>query len=203
MFTRNLPGARDAATSSRLPENAAATFRCARLLGRFAAVFMLGLSATVAFAQAPNLGRPVSPAEMAAWDINILPDGSGLPPGSGTPAEGARIYTAKCSACHGPEGKGGASARLVGGEPVKSMNSEKTIANFWPFATTLFDYIRRAMPWQQPRSLTNEEVYALTAYILNLNNLIGERDAMNAQTLPKVRMPNRDGFIVRFPDRTP
>ena len=83
------------------------------------------------------------------------------------------------------------------------MESEKTIASFWPYATTLFDYIRRAMPWQQPRSLTNQEVYALTAYILSQNKLIGETDAVNAQTLPKVRMPNRDGFIVRFPERTP
>ncbi len=153
--------------------------------------------------QSPKLGKPITPAEIAAWDIGILPDGSGLPPGAGTSAEGARIYAARCSACHGPEGKGGASARLAGGEPVKNMETEKTIANFWPFATTLFDYIRRAMPWQQPRSLTNQEVYSLTAYILSLNKIIGESDAMNAQTLPKVRMPNRDGFIVRFPDRTP
>jgi S-disulfanyl-L-cysteine oxidoreductase SoxD len=163
----------------------------------------LALSATVAFAQAPNLGKPISPADIAGWDINILPDGSGLPSGSGTPAEGARVYAAKCAACHGTEGKGGASARLIGGEPIKNMESDKTIANFWPYSTTLFDYIRRAMPWRQPRSLTNEEVYALTAYILSLNKLIEDNGTMNAQTLPKVRMPNRDGFILRFPDRTP
>jgi mono/diheme cytochrome c family protein len=161
------------------------------------------LGSGIAFAQAPNLGKPISPAEIAGWDINILPDGSGLPPGSGTPAEGAKVYAAKCSACHGPEGKGGVNARLVGGETIKIMDAEKTIANFWPYATTLFDYIRRAMPWPKPRSLTNEEVYALTAYILSLNKLIGESDTMDAQTLPKVRMPNRDGFIVRFPDKTP
>jgi S-disulfanyl-L-cysteine oxidoreductase SoxD len=172
------------------------------LLG-FAVALTLALSARVAFAQAPNLGKPISPADIAAWDINVLPDGSGLPPGSGTPAAGARIYAAKCSACHGPDGKGGVNGRLVGGDPIKTIDAEKTIANFWPFATTLFDYIRRAMPWPKPRSLTNEEVYALTAYILSLNKLIGENDTMNAQTLPKVRMPNRDGFIVRFPDRTP
>jgi S-disulfanyl-L-cysteine oxidoreductase SoxD len=166
-------------------------------------ILALGLIAVVGFAQSPNLGKPISPAEITAWDINILPDGTGLPPGSGTPAEGARIYSAKCLACHGQEGKGGPSARLIGGETVKSMDSEKTIANFWPYATTLFDYIRRAMPWQQPRSLTNQEVYALTAYILSLNKLIGDSDTMNAQTLPKVRMPNRDGFIVRFPEKTP
>jgi mono/diheme cytochrome c family protein len=161
------------------------------------------LGSGIAFAQAPNLGKPISPSEIAGWDINILPDGSGLPPGSGTPAEGAKVYAAKCSACHGPEGKGGVNARLVGGETIKIMDAEKTIANFWPYATTLFDYIRRAMPWPKPRSLTNEEVYALTAYILSLNKLIAESDTMDAQTLPRVRMPNRDGFIVRFPDKTP
>ena len=133
--------------------------------------------------RAPNLWKTGYSAEIAAWDISILPDGSGPPgPGAGTPAEGARIYAAKCSACHGPEGKGGVNARLVGGDPIKNMESEKTIANFWPFATTLFDYIRRAMPWQQPRSLTNDEVYALTAYILSLNKLIGENDTINATT---------------------
>jgi cytochrome c553 len=174
-----------------------------RSLYAFAVTFALALSAMVASAQSPNRGKPISAAEIAPWDINILPDGTGLPPGSGTPAEGARVYAAKCSVCHGQDGKGGTSTRLVGGEPIKNMESEKTIASFWPYATTLFDYIRRAMQWRQPRSLTNEEVYALTAYILSLNKLIGESETINAQTLPKVRMPNRDGFIVRFPDRTP
>jgi S-disulfanyl-L-cysteine oxidoreductase SoxD len=90
---------------------------------------------------------------------------------------------------------------VVGGGPLKDMESTKTIANFWPYATTLFDFTRRAMPWQQPKTLTNDEVYALTAYILALNKLIGENDEMNAKTLPKVKMPNRDGFIIRFPDK--
>jgi mono/diheme cytochrome c family protein len=169
--------------------------------GKCAVTMMLLFGSTALFAQTPNLGKPITSGELAAWDINILPDGTGLPPGSGAPAEGARIYAAKCAMCHGENGKGGANARLVGGEPIKDMESEKTIANFWPFATTLFDYIRRAMPWRQPRSLSDNEVYALTAYILSLNKLIGENDTMNAQTLPKVRMPNRDGFIIRFPDR--
>jgi S-disulfanyl-L-cysteine oxidoreductase SoxD len=164
-------------------------------------VLALALTSSAAFAQAPNLGKPINPAEIAAWDINILPDGTGLPPGSGTPTEGARVYAAKCSACHGQNGKGGPNAALAGGSPIKDMESEKTIANFWPFATTVFDYIRRAMPWRQPRSLSNDEVYALTAYIFSINKLIGENDAMNAQTLPKVQMPNRGGFIIRFPDR--
>ncbi len=162
-----------------------------------------GLLLGVAFAQGPKLGKPISEADIAAWDINVLPDGTGLPPGSGTAAEGARVYAAKCAVCHGQDGEGAANAKLAGGEPIKTIDGEKTIANFWPYSTTIFDYIRRTMPWRQPRSLTNDEVYALTAYILSLNKLIGANDMMNAQTLPKVRMPNRDGFIIRFPDKTP
>jgi cytochrome c len=167
-------------------------------------VVTLACVSTVAFAQSPNLGKPVSEAEIAAWDISILPDGTGLPPGSGTPEQGAKIFAAKCAACHGPNAKGGINAALVGGAPLTSgIDTPKTIANFWSHATTLFDFTRRAMPWTAPRTLTDEEVYALTAYILSLNKLIGDNDVMNAQTLPKVRMPNRDGFIARFPERMP
>jgi cytochrome c len=165
----------------------------------------LSLAAGAAAAEGPNLGKPIDPADVVAWDITILPDGSGLPSGAGAPADGARLYAEKCTQCHGPDGKGGVAgvtaAPLVGGGPITDISaSMKTIANFWPYAPTLFDYIRRAMPWQQPMSLTNDEVYALTAYILAQNKLVGENDTMNAETLPKVRMPNRDGFIVRFPD---
>ena len=170
-----------------------------RELLRITVVLALGTSAAVA--QGPNLGKPVSPAEIAAWDISVSPDGTGLPPGGGTPAQGARIYAEKCAACHGENGKGGRNAALVGGAPIRNMDSTRTIANFWPHATTVFDYIRRAMPWMQPRTLSNNEVYALTAYILSLNKIIGENDSMSAETLPKVKMPNRDGFIIRFPDK--
>jgi cytochrome c len=160
-----------------------------------------GFSRTVL---AQGLGTPISEAEIAAWDISILPDGTGLPPGSGTPTDGAPIFAAKCAACHGENGKGGLAAALVGGGPLTSgIEATKTIANFWPYATTIFDFTRRAMPWPRPRSLTNDEVYALTAYMLSLNKIIGGNDVMNAQTLPKVRMPNRDGFIVRFPEKMP
>jgi S-disulfanyl-L-cysteine oxidoreductase SoxD len=174
--------------------------------GMIAAVCLaLWLAAGAAAAEGPNLGTPIDPADIGAWDISIQPDGAGLPPGAGTSAQGGRIYAEKCAQCHGPDGKGGVAgvtaAPLVGGGPITDISaSMKTIANFWPYATTLFDYIRRAMPWQQPMTLANDEVYALTAYILALNKLIGENDTMNAETLPKVRMPNRDGFILRFPD---
>lgn len=164
--------------------------------------------AVVAFASsvvlAQGFGKPISEAEIAPWDISIMPDGSGLPPGSGTPEQGAKVFATKCALCHGPEAKGGTNAALVGGAPLTSgIDTTKTIANFWPYATTLFDFTRRAMPWQQPRTLTNDEVYAVTAYILALNKIIGPNDVMNAGTLPRVRMPNRDGFIVRFPDKMP
>jgi S-disulfanyl-L-cysteine oxidoreductase SoxD len=163
---------------------------------------LLTLTWGVACAETPNLGVPIDPADIAPWDISIGPDGVGLPGGSGTPAEGAVIFAAKCTGCHGLDGKSPYAARLWGGGAITDISAQmKTIANFWPYSTTLFDFIRRAMPWTQPRSLTDNEVYALTAFILAKNNLIGEDAAMNAQTLPKVRMPNVDNFIIRFPDR--
>src|SRR5256714_3658659 len=162
----------------------------------------LGLGSAGAMAAGPKLGIPLEPADIAAWDISTQPDGTGLPIGGGTPAQGARIFAQKCALCHGENGKGGVFAALVGGAPLSGgIDTPKTIANFWGYPTTVFDFIRRAMPWQQPRSLTDNEVYALTAFILAQNKLIGEDDSMNAETLPKVRMPNRDGFIIRFPDK--
>ena len=165
----------------------------------------LSLAGGAAAGEGPNLGKPIDAAAITAWDISIQPDGTGLPPGAGKAADGARIYAEKCAQCHGPDGKGGVTgvtaAPLVGSEPITDISAAmKRIANFWPYSTTLFDYIRRSMPWQQPRTLANDEVYALTAYILAQNKLIGDNDTINAQTLPKVTMPNRDGFIVRFPD---
>jgi cytochrome c len=156
-----------------------------------------------AFAETPKLGKPINEADIAAWDISIQPDGAGLPKGSGTSVQGAAIFADKCALCHGDNGKGGGpAAALVDDRQIAGISAaNKTIKNFWPYATTLFDFVRRAMPFQEPRSLSDDEVYALTAYILAQNKLIGETEAMNAQTLPKVKMPNRDNFIVRFPDR--
>jgi cytochrome c len=172
----------------------------------FAALAFACLSLTwatrAASADGPNLGKPIEAADIAPWDISIMPDGAGLPPGSGTAAEGVKLFAEHCSACHGDNGKGTEfGAAVVGGPSRATLDGGKTIRNYWPYATTLFDYIRRAMPFTQPNSLTNEEVYALTAYILALNQLIGEKDAMTKETLPQVRMPNRDNFITRFPDR--
>jgi cytochrome c len=162
----------------------------------------LALTGGVSLAETPNLGRPIDEAAIAAWDISILPDGTGLPKGSGAPAQGAPIYAEKCAACHGDNGKGGEAAALVSDRQLAGISAaQKTIKNFWPYSTTIFDFIRRAMPFQMPRSLSDDEVYALTAYILAENKLIGATDTMDAQTLPKVKMPNRDNFIIRFPDR--
>jgi S-disulfanyl-L-cysteine oxidoreductase SoxD len=161
----------------------------------------LSIGVGAARAEGPHLGKPIGQADLAEWDINILPDGTNLPPGNGTAADGAKIFAEKCALCHGDRGQGGIAVRLVGGPPKASLDGGKTIPNYWPYATTLFDYIRRAMPYTQPRSLSDHEVYALVAFILARNKLIGENDEINAATLPKLRMPNRDNFVVQFPDR--
>ncbi|MEJ0077617.1 MAG: c-type cytochrome [Alphaproteobacteria bacterium] len=150
-----------------------------------------------ALAESPNLGRVASPEEIAPWDISIGPDGAGLPPGSGTAKQGEAVYLAKCLACHGEKGAGKPNDQLVGGQGtlVPGQVPVRTVGSFWPYATTVFDYVRRAMPLNDSKSLTDDETYAVVAYILHLNGVIGENDAINAQTLPAVRMPNRDGFV--------
>lgn len=181
------------------------------------ALLLISLSASLpalaAGPSSPNLGTPIHPGDAARWDIEILADGTGLPPGEGTAAQGAPIFAEKCSACHGDGGRGTALWRsgapsppaLVANEQKrKGMDaSTNTIANYWPYAPPLFDYIRRAMPWTQPRSLSDHEVYALTAYILAECKLINAGQVINARTLPKVMMPNRDGFLPRFPELMP
>jgi S-disulfanyl-L-cysteine oxidoreductase SoxD len=152
--------------------------------------------------ESPNLGRPATAAEIAAWDISIAPDGIGLPPGSGTSAQGAIVYARTCQMCHGEKGGGQPNDRLVGGQgTLAGKTPVRTIGSYWPYATTVFDYIRRSMPYLESKSLTNDEVYAVTAYLLHLNGIIGEHEPINAQTLPKVAMPNRDNFILAYPTR--
>jgi cytochrome c len=144
----------------------------------------------------PRLGEPATPADIASVDISIPPSGSGLPPGAGDARAGAKVYAAKCQVCHGEKGAGKPADPLVGGIGTLTAPSPvRTVGSYWPYATTLFDYTRRAMPTTAPRSLSADEVYAVTAYILYLNGIISESHTLDAQTLPRVQMPNRDGFV--------
>ena len=143
-----------------------------------------------------EFGNPATADEVTAWDISIPPDGRGLPPGSGTAKQGAAVYAAKCVACHGERGVGKPADALVGGiGTLASTAPLKTVGSYWPYATTLFDYVRRAMPYDKPMSLSSDEVYAVSAYILSLNGIIPEDATIDAGTLPKVNMPNRNGFV--------
>ena len=150
----------------------------------------------------PGLGVPATPAQIESADVSIGPDGAGLPPGSGTPAQGEAIFNTKCIACHGPQGSGTVNDQLVGGQGTLTSTAPiKTIGSYWPYATTVFDYVRRAMPYPTPHSLSDQEVYALTAYLLSLNGVIAKDAVMDAKTLPPVHMPNRGNFILSYPDR--
>ena len=144
----------------------------------------------------PELGRVATPEAVAAYQLGVLPDGTGLPPGRGTAVGGLRAYAAKCLACHGPGGKDGSFPPLVGGQgSLASAAPLRTVGSYWPYATTLFDYTRRAMPYDRPGSLTADELYALTAYLLAENGILTDDAELNAQTLPRVEMPNRGGFV--------
>ena len=148
-----------------------------------------------------GIGRSATPAEIAALDIDVGPDGVGLPPGRGTSADGAPIFAARCASCHGKTGKEGPNDVLVGRIPgdafpfAKDPRAPKTIGSYWPYATTVFDYIRRAMPPDKPGSLRDDEVYGLTAYLLSLNELIPADSVIDAASLPKVKMPAHDRFV--------
>jgi S-disulfanyl-L-cysteine oxidoreductase SoxD len=147
--------------------------------------------------ETPKLGQPISPGDLSSWDISVGPDGAGLPAGKGTAAQGEAVYAAKCQACHGEKGAGRPNDALVGGFGTIASDKPavKTVGSYWPYAVTLFDYVRRAMPYYESQSLTSDELYAVSAYILHLNGVIGADEALDAQSLPKVKMPNRDGFI--------
>ena len=161
-------------------------------------VLLIVATALPSPAQLPTfgLGRTPTAEEIRAWDVTIPPDGRGLPPSSGTAALGKPVYTERCASCHGEKGEDPKYFVLVGGRGT--LNTDKplrTIGSFWPYATTLWSYINRTQPFGEPGSLTPDQVYAVTAYLLYLNGIIGEHDIMDAGTLPQVRMPNRDGFV--------
>ena len=162
---------------------------------------LAGLAAMPLLAQTYGLGREATPDEVAAWDITIGPKGEELPEGSGSAEEGAQVYEVRCKECHGDEGIGGDQAALIGNpEQLTQAPPVKTVGSYWPYATTLFDYTRRAMPFEEPGTLTADQVYAVTAYILQLNGIIDGDEVMDKDSLPKVVMPNRDGFV---PDPRP
>jgi cytochrome c len=148
-------------------------------------------------AQSPyGIGRPATPAEIAGWNIDIDRDGNNLPPGSGSVGHGREVFDQQCAACHGAKGEGGLGDRLVGGQgTLATPKPVRTVGSYWPYAPTLFDYIRRAMPQNAPQSLSNEDVYAVSAYILNLNGLLAADAALDAKTLAAIKMPNRRMFV--------
>lgn len=143
-----------------------------------------------------NLGEPATQEQIAGWDIDVDPDGTGAPAGHGTVTQGKDIYASKCAMCHGAEGQGKPMDRLVGGQGTLSSDKPvKTVGSYWPYASTVFDYIRRAMPFTAPGSLDNNEVYSVTAYLLFLNGVIDKDAKLDKEIIAQIKMPNRDGFI--------
>lgn len=156
-------------------------------------------TAVVAAGPQLGLGRPATPAEIAARSISVAPDGTGLPVGQGSVRSGRKVYEQQCAACHGMKGEGNPAMdgpQLVGGfGTLQSKEPVQTIGNFWPHATTVWDYINRAMPYQRPGTLTADEVYSVTAYLLHLNGIVKESEVLNQSNVAKIAMPNRDGFV--------
>jgi mono/diheme cytochrome c family protein len=143
-----------------------------------------------------GFGRPATPAQIAAWDIDVAPDGRNLPAGHGSVAHGREVYKMQCAVCHGANGEGALGDKLAGGMgSLATPKPVKTVGSFWPYATTLFDYVRRAMPLNAPQSLSNEDVYAVCGYVLFLNGLVSESAVIDAGTLISLKMPNREGFV--------
>lgn len=164
------------------------------------ASLLFSVSATAAELPHFGIGTPATPAQVAGWAIGVRPDGQGLPPGKGSVADGDEIYATQCAACHGTFGEAnGRYPRIAGNGKLTGERPEETVGSFWPYATTLYDYINRAMPFPAPRSLSADQVYAVTAYVLNLNNLVDDSFVADKDSLPKLKMPNRDGFIWKDP----
>jgi cytochrome c len=157
----------------------------------------LAVSASGAGAQSPyGIGRVATPAEIAGWNIDVGRDGSGLPPGSGSVSHGREVFAQQCAACHGEKGEGGVGDKLAGGQgTIATAKPVRTVGSFWPYAPTLFDYIRRAMPQNAPQSLSDEDVYAVSAYVLNLNGILPADATLDAKSLAAIKMPNRDKFV--------
>lgn len=144
----------------------------------------------------PGLGQELTARELAAVDFTIMPDGDGLPAGTGNAVTGRDVYNQNCLACHGENGTGGVNDVLSGGHgSLTGPSPQKTVGSYWPYATTIFDYLRRAMPFQMPGSLSNDDIYAVTAYLLFVNDIIDEDTEIDATSLPQVKMPNRDNFV--------
>jgi mono/diheme cytochrome c family protein len=162
-----------------------------------ALVVMVLVVSTHARAQSHfNIGRTATPAEIAGWNIDVDRNGANLPPGSGSAGHGREVFDQQCAACHGAYGEGGVGDRLVGGQgTIATAKPIKTVGSYWPYAPTLFDYIRRAMPQNAPQSLSNDDVYAVSAYILNLNGLFPDAATLDAATLSAIKMPNRNMFV--------
>jgi S-disulfanyl-L-cysteine oxidoreductase SoxD len=166
--------------------------RCAVL-----AAALAGLSFGAAHAQKLGVGREATPAEIQAWDIDVRPDGQGLPPGKGTAAQGEEIFIAQCASCHGEFGEGKDRwPVLAGGHGTLNHDRpDKTIGSFWPYASTIFDYVKRAMPFGNAQSLSSDELYALTAYLLQVNDVVKDpKFELNEKNLATIKMPNAGGF---------
>ncbi len=156
----------------------------------------VGIAAPWPPVSAAEFGRPAKPEEIRLWNIDVLPDGTGLPPGSGSVARGRQVFEENCAACHGDRGQGGLADRLTGGQgTLASPQPIKTVGSFWPYATTLFDYVRRAMPYPAPQTLSDDDTYAVVAYILDLNGIVLADAVLNRSNLPNIQMPNRNGFV--------
>lgn len=168
----------------------------ARRIAALAAVTLCVVTAAAAQSPTFGVGRAPAAGELNAIDIEILPDGRGLPPGRGTAAIGRDVYARRCETCHGPTGREGPQDVLAGGQgSLTTARPQKTVGSYWPYATTLWDYIRRSMPFDHPGTMTVDEVYAASAYVLFLSGIVGERDVLDQTTLPQVQMPNRNGFV--------
>jgi cytochrome c len=160
--------------------------------------WLLLFVASALAAQSPRygVGHAPTPDELREWGVTVAPDGKGLPPGRGTAAEAKELYANRCAKCHGDKGQGRDSMPIAGGQgTLRDPKPLRTVGSYWPYATTIWDYVNRAMPFDRPGTLTADQAYSLTAYVLFLNGLAKEDEVIDARTLPRIQMPNRNGFV--------